>query len=41
MVWVMLSRYRSDRLVAIDLFELEDLDRARARFDELGAEASA
>jgi hypothetical protein len=27
--------YRGDRLVGVEMFEPEDLDRARARFEEL------
>jgi class 3 adenylate cyclase/tetratricopeptide (TPR) repeat protein/ketosteroid isomerase-like protein len=38
-VFVRLSVYRGGRVVGIELFEIEDLDRARARFEELRAEA--
>jgi hypothetical protein len=34
-IFVRLSVYRADRYVGTELFELEDLDLARARFDEL------
>jgi class 3 adenylate cyclase/ketosteroid isomerase-like protein len=33
--FVRLNRYDGGRLVGVELYELEDLDRARARFDEL------
>ncbi len=36
-VFVGLSLYRGARLVGVELFELEDLDAARARFQELCA----
>ncbi len=31
----LLSRHRGGGLIAVEFFELEDLDRARARFEEL------
>jgi hypothetical protein len=36
-LWVSLGWFRSDQLAGIELFELEDLDRARARFEALRA----
>jgi tetratricopeptide (TPR) repeat protein len=39
-VYVRLQRYRGERWVATELYELEDLERARARFDELRAEGA-
>jgi ketosteroid isomerase-like protein len=33
--YVLLSHYRGDRVTGIEFFEPEDLDRARARFEEL------
>jgi len=32
---VRIMLYRGDRLVGVEMFEPEDLDRARARFEEL------
>jgi hypothetical protein len=34
-VYLQISRVESGRLVGVEFFELEDLDRARARFEEL------
>jgi hypothetical protein len=34
-VYVRLERYEGDRIVAAELFELDDLDLARARLEEL------
>jgi len=39
-VFVMLSWFRNGRLAGAEVFELEDLDRARARFEELQTEAA-
>ena len=38
-VFVMLAWFRGDRLAGAEVFELEDLDRARARFEALRAES--
>jgi hypothetical protein len=35
---VRLFRYRSEQIIAIDVFEIEDLDAALARFEEFGPE---
>ena len=40
-VFVRLSRYEDGRNVGAEVFELEDFDRARARFAELGAAYAA
>jgi len=40
-VFVQLVRFSDGRLVGAELFEIEDLDVARARFEELGAERTA
>src|SRR5207245_5637918 len=40
-VWVRLGLFRDGRLVGGELFELEDLDVARARFEELCPGSSA
>jgi len=34
-IWVLLALFRGGRLAGIELFELEDLETARARFDAL------
>jgi hypothetical protein len=40
-VFVRLNRYEGGRNVGMELFELEDLERATARFAELGREVAA
>src|SRR5262249_49431854 len=40
-VWAQVGVHQGGRLVAAELFEVEDVDRARARFEELRAEAGA
>jgi len=40
-IFVQLVLYRGDRMGGIELYELEDLDVARARFEELRTEAAA
>jgi len=40
-VLLRLTRHEGDRLIGMELFELEDLDRARARFQELRAAYAA
>jgi hypothetical protein len=40
-VFLALTLFEGDRLVGAELFELEDLDAARARFDALAAESAA
>jgi ketosteroid isomerase-like protein len=41
LLYVLLTRYQGDRYVGMELFELEDLDVARARFEELRPKASS
>jgi class 3 adenylate cyclase len=40
-VFVSITQIAGDRLRAMELFELDDLDAARARFEELGRETTA
>ena len=40
-VFVRLNRYESGRCIGAELFELEDIEGAKARFEELGVEYEA